>query len=75
MRGLVITGLFLLLAGVAVLAYPVFSYTTKDKVLDAGPLEVQTEHEKHVTFPPIAGGAAIVAGIALVVVGSRRRTA
>lgn len=75
MKPLVLLGVFLVLAGIAVFVWPVVSYTDRDTVLDAGPLQVQTENEEHIAIPPIAGGAAIVAGIALVAVGSSRRTA
>jgi hypothetical protein len=75
MKPIAVIGVLLLLAGIAVLVWPVFSYTDTDTVLDAGPLKVQTENKKHVALPPIAGGAAIVAGVALVVVSNRRRAA
>ena len=47
--------------------------TTRERVIDAGPLKVDTNKEHSVPVAPIAGVVAVVAGIALVTVGARRR--
>jgi uncharacterized membrane protein YidH (DUF202 family) len=73
MRGTTILGIVLIVVGVLVFAYGGFSYTKKEKVLDVGPIEATAETHKTVPIPPILGGAAIVGGIALLVVGARRR--
>ena len=51
-----------------------FSYTEREKVLDIGPLEATTETRETIPVAPIAGIGAIAGGIALVAVGSRKRT-
>jgi hypothetical protein len=66
-------GILLIVFGVVALAVGGFSYTEREKVLDIGPLEATTETRKTVPVAPIAGIAAIAGGIALVVVGSRKR--
>jgi len=48
------------------------SYKTKDKVLDVGPLEVTTTETHRVPVPPIVGGVALVAGLGLLIAGSRK---
>ena len=73
MRGIVLLGAILLIAGLAGLAWPVISYTDTEKVVDIGPVEVTAEREKRVPVPPIVGGLAAVAGIVLIVAGSRKR--
>jgi hypothetical protein len=50
------------------------SYTTREEVVDLGPVEVTAEDEHRIPLPPILGGAAIVVGLILLVTG-RRRTA
>jgi hypothetical protein len=65
-------GILLLLAGLAGLAWPVITYTEKDKVVDIGPVEVTTEKERHVPIPPIAGGLAAAAGVVLMLAGGRK---
>jgi hypothetical protein len=72
MRGTQILGIVLIVAGIIALAYGGFSYTKREKVLDIGPVEATAEHRETVPVPPILGGAAIIGGIALLVVGSRR---
>jgi hypothetical protein len=62
----------LIILGLAGLVWPVISYTDTDTGVDIGPLEVTAQSEERVPIPPLAGGAA-VAGIALVVMGTRRR--
>jgi hypothetical protein len=73
MKGTQILGIVLIIAGVLLLAYGGFSYTKREKVLDIGPVEATTEQHRTVPVPPIVGGAAVIGGIALLVVGSRRR--
>lgn len=62
----------LIVVGALMLASPVISYTTRDKVVDLGPIEVTQEEKHRVPVPPILGGIAVVAGIALLVTGGRR---
>ena len=72
MRGTVLFGVILLVAGLAGLAWPVISYTKTEKVVDLGPIEVTAEREKHVPVPPIVGGLAAVAGLVIIVASSRK---
>jgi hypothetical protein len=67
-------GILLIVFGVVALAVGGITYTDRDKVLDIGPLEATTVERKTIPLSPIAGAAAILGGVALVVVGSRRRT-
>ena len=72
MRGLVVLGIVLLIAGVALLVWPAVTFTTTEEVLDIGPVEVTTEDRDRIEFPPILGIGAAVAGVALIVLGSRK---
>lgn len=72
MRGLVVLGIVLLIAGVGVLVWPAVTFTTTEEVLDIGPVEVTTEDRDRIEFPPILGIGAAVAGVALIVFGSRK---
>lgn len=71
MRATVIVGIVLLVLGVLALVYQGISYTTTEEVADIGPLEVQSEDTETIPLPPIVGGIGVVAGIALIVLGSR----
>jgi hypothetical protein len=69
-----ILGILLILIGIAGLTFGSFSYTHKEKVADLGPVKIQKEERETIPITPLASGAAVVAGIALVVVGSRGRS-
>jgi hypothetical protein len=64
-------GVLLLILGILALGYQGFTYVTRDKVVDLGPVEVTKEKTKTVYLPPILGVVALAAGIALLVSGSR----
>jgi len=72
MRGMILLGVFLLVAGLVGLASPMIRYTTTDKVVDLGPVEVTAEREKRVPVPPIVGGLAAVAGLIIIVTANRK---
>lgn len=67
-----IVGIILIVIGIIALTYGGFTYTKREKVIDAGPLQVNADKEKTVPFPPVLGGICLVGGILLVVVGSRK---
>jgi uncharacterized membrane protein len=73
MKGTTIIGIVLIVLGVAALALGSFTYTDREKVLDIGPIEATAEERKTIPLSPIAGGAAVVAGVALVIVGARSK--
>ena len=67
-----VAALVLIVAGILMLGYPMLSYTTREKVVDVGPIQVTKDKEHAVPLPPILGGVAVVAGIALLVADRRR---
>ena len=72
MSGNKIFAIVLIVVGALMLAYPAISFTERDKVVDLGPIEVTQEERHSIPLPPIVGGIAIAAGIALMFMGSRR---
>ncbi len=64
-------GIVLIAFGVLALVFGGFSYTKREKVLDLGPLQATAETHKTIPIAPIAGIAALLGGIALVVAGSK----
>ncbi len=65
-------GIVLLVAGVLALVYQGFTYRKQDTLLDVGGMQAKVVHDERVNIPPIAGAAAVVAGIALVFAERRR---
>ena len=62
----------LVVAGALTLAYPAIRYTTRETVIDVGPIEVTTDETKTIPLPPILGGTAIALGLVLLVTERRR---
>jgi len=73
MKPILIVGILLIVLGVVALAYQGVSYTTREKVIDLGPIEASKETKKTIPLPPVLGGLALAGGVALVVVGSKGR--
>jgi len=65
-------GIVLIILGVLALAYQGIRYTTREKLIDIGPLNVTTTEKKTIPLPPIVGGAAVIAGIALILVDRKK---
>lgn len=59
-------GAVLLVVGVLALVYGGVSWTRKDKVIDAGPIEVTADKKQSVALPPLAGLALVAGGLVLV---------
>lgn len=71
MKAGALAGIVLIVIGVIALAYQGITYTTHKKVLDIGPVQATKEEHKTIPLPPIVGGVAVIAGIALLVGGNR----
>jgi len=68
-----LVGIILIVLGVLALVYQGIQYTTREKILDIGSIQVSADTKKSIPLPPIVGGIAIVAGIALILV-ERKKT-
>ena len=67
-----ILAVILIAVGVLVFAYQGITYTTREKVVDLGPLQMTAEKTKTLSLPPILGAIPLVGGIVLLVVGNRK---
>jgi hypothetical protein len=67
-------GVILIIIGIIALAYGGISWTDRDTIVDAGPLEIQTEDREGIPLPPIVGIISVAAGLVLVFAGGRRRS-
>ena len=68
-----LVGIIFIVLGVLALAYQGIRYTTKEKLIDIGPLKITATEKKTIPLPPIVGGVAIVAGIALILMERRKK--
>jgi hypothetical protein len=72
MRPKIIVAIILIALGIAAFAYQGITYTTREKVVDLGPIQVTAEKTKTLPLTPVMGTIALVGGIVLLVVGSRK---
>jgi hypothetical protein len=66
-------GILLIVFGIVALALGGITYTTREKVLDIGPITATQEKHKTIPLPPIVGLASLAGGIVVLVVGTRTR--
>ncbi|OOQ59235.1 hypothetical protein [Mucilaginibacter pedocola] len=57
--------LILIVVGAAMLIWTGFTYTKKEKIIDAGPVQVSADKQKTVNWPPYLGGILLVGGIVI----------
>lgn len=69
---MVIIGIILIVLGIAVFAYQGITYTTREKVVDIGPIQVTAEKTRTLPMQPIMGAIALVGGIVLLIMGSKK---
>jgi hypothetical protein len=72
MKPLSMLGLVLIVLGLVALAYQGFTYTTRETVLNVGPITATADRERTVPLPPIFGIAAMAGGVALMLAGARK---
>lgn len=74
MKPIIWFGILCIVLGGLALAYHGFNYTHREQVMDVGPMHVTTETQDRFPIPPILGGLALVGGIALLVVGGKKKS-
>jgi hypothetical protein len=72
MKTYMLAGIILVVIGIVAFAYQGITYTTREKVVDIGPIQMTTEKTKTLPLPPIVGGIALVGGIVLLVMGNKK---
>ncbi|MCG6881773.1 MAG: DUF3185 domain-containing protein [Deltaproteobacteria bacterium] len=65
-------GIILIVIGIIAFAYQGISYTTREKVVDLGPIHMTAEKTRTLPLSPIVGGISLVGGIVLLVVGKKK---
>lgn len=68
-----IAGIILIVLGALGLLYGGFSYTRRRDTVRLGPMRATIEQRESVPIPPMLGGLAITAGIALLLLDRRKR--
>ena len=72
MKPVSLVGVLLIVLGVAALVYQGVTYTTRETVIDIGPIHATADRQKTLPLPPVLGIVALAGGVALLVAGARR---
>ncbi len=71
MKPAVLIGVILILLGAIGLIAGGITYKTERESVDLGPIQATVQEEKKIPIPPIVGGLAMAAGVALVMMGRK----
>ena len=69
---IMLVGVALIVLGVVAFAYQGITYTTRENIINLGPLQASVDTKKTIPLSPLLGGLALVGGIVLVVVGAKK---
>ena len=64
-------GIVLVVVGLISLIYTGFTFTTKDPLIDAVPIQLNKQKKHSVSWPPIAGAVLLVSGIVLILTNKK----
>ena len=67
-----LVGIALIVLGIVAFAYDGITYTSREKIIDIGPIQATADTQKTIPLSPLLGGLALVGGIVLVVVGAKK---
>jgi hypothetical protein len=70
MKTATMVGMALIVLGVVAFAYQGITDTTREQVIDLGPLQATVDKERTIPLPPVVGGLALVGGMVLLIVGA-----
>jgi len=72
MKTYTLLGIILIVVGIVAFAYQGITYTTREKVVDLGPMHMTAERTRTLPLPPIVGAIVLVGGIVLLVTGRKK---
>lgn len=64
-------GIILIVIGLIGLAWGGFSYTTREKVVDIGPIEASRTKTHSIPITPLAGAISLIGGVVLLVTNKK----
>jgi uncharacterized membrane protein len=70
-KSITLVGIALIVLGIVAFAYQGITYTSREKIIDIGPIQATADTQKSIPLSPLLGGLVLVGGIALVVVGAK----
>jgi uncharacterized membrane protein len=71
-KPITLVGIVLVVLGVVALAYQGINYTSRETIVDIGPIHATADTQKTIPLSPLLGGLVLVGGIGLVVIGAKK---
>ncbi len=65
-------GIVLIAIGIIAFTYQGITYKTREKAMDLGSLQITTETRKNIPLPPVVGAVALIGGITLMFMGTKK---
>jgi len=72
MKQITLVGIALIVLGIVAFAYQGITYTSREKIIDIGPIQATADTQKTIPLSPLFGGLVLAGGIVLVIVGARK---
>ncbi|MDP2601489.1 MAG: DUF3185 domain-containing protein [Deltaproteobacteria bacterium] len=72
MKQITLVGIALIVLGIVAFAYQGITYTSREKIIDIGPIQATADTQKTIPLPPLLGGLVLAGGIVLVLVGANK---
>jgi hypothetical protein len=72
MKPVAIVGLLLIVVGLLALAYQGFTYTSRETVLNLGPIHATADRDKTIALPPVFGIGVVGCSVVLLIAGVRK---
>jgi hypothetical protein len=66
-------GIVLIIIGAVMIIWTGFTYTKKEKIIDAGPIQISADRQKTVGWPPYLGCILLVGGIVIIATAKKSR--
>ena len=68
-----ILGIILIVLGILMFVFGAVTFTRKEKVIDAGPVEINKKEKHTVAWPNYVGGAIALAGVVVLLASGKRK--
>jgi uncharacterized membrane protein YidH (DUF202 family) len=72
MKPLALIGVLLIVIGIVALVYQGITYTSRETVVDIGPVHATADRQKTLPLSPVLGIVALAGGVVLVIAGMRK---
>ena len=73
MKTITVLGIVLIAVGLGALAYQGITYTSRENIVNIGPIHATADRQKTIPLPPVLGIGAVGGGVVLLIGSMRKR--